>query len=117
MGQSPETREPTMKQSIRYCASAVFLLVTPAAFAQTAAPSNDPQTPAVTTPGEKNPKAPVPGQNSFTEDQVKERLTEEGYTNIVHLQLGEDGVWRADAARNGQPVKVLFDFQGNITTQ
>ncbi|HHV68468.1 PepSY domain-containing protein [Brucella intermedia] len=106
-----------MKQSIRYCASAVFLLVTPAAFAQTAAPSNDPQTPAVTTPGEKNPKAPVPGQNSFTEDQVKERLTEEGYTNIMHLQLGEDGVWRADAARNGQPVKVLFDFQGNITTQ
>ena len=69
-----------MKQSIRYCASAVFLLVTPAAFAQTAAPSS-------------------------------------GYTNIMHLQLGEDGVWRADAARNGQPVKVLFDFQGNITTQ
>ncbi|KAB2682914.1 MULTISPECIES: PepSY domain-containing protein [Brucella/Ochrobactrum group] len=105
-----------MKQSIRYLAGAVFLLVTPAAFAQTA-PSGEPQTPAVTTPGEKNPKAPVPGQNSFTEDQVKERLTEEGYTNIMHLQLGEDGVWRADAARNGQPVKVLFDFQGNITTQ
>jgi hypothetical protein len=105
-----------MKQSIRYLAGAVFLLVTPAAFAQTA-PSGEPQTPAVTTPGEKNPKAPVPGQNSFTEDQVKERLTEEGYTNIMHLQLGADGVGRADAARNGQPVKVLFDFQGNITTQ
>lgn len=105
-----------MKHSIRYVAGAVFLLVMPAAFAQTA-PSAEPQTPAVTTPGGKNPKAPVPGQNSFTEDQVKERLTEEGYTNIMRLQLGEDGVWRADAARNGQPVKVLFDFQGNITTQ
>ncbi len=35
----------------------------------------------------------------------------------MNLQLGEDGIWRAEAARDGQPVKVLLDFQGNITTQ
>lgn len=105
-----------MKRTIRYVASAVCVLFAPAAIAQTA-PSGEPQTPAISTPREKNPKAPVPGENSFTEAQVKERLTEEGFTNIMHLQLGEDGIWRADAARGGQPVKVLLDFQGNISTQ
>ncbi len=105
-----------MKRSIRNLAGAAFLLLAPAAFAQTT-PTEEPQTPAVTTPGEKNPKAPVPGQNSFTEDQAKERLTEEGFSNIMNLQLGEDGIWRAEAARDGQPVKVLLDFHGNITTQ
>lgn len=105
-----------MKRSIRNLAGTAFLLLTPAAFAQST-PSEEPQTPAVTTPGEKNPRAPVPGENSFTEDQAKERLTEEGFSNIMNLQLGEDGIWRAEAARDGQPVKVLLDFQGNITTQ
>jgi len=105
-----------MKRSIRYLAGTVFLLLTPPAIAQTT-PTEEPRTPAVTTPRRENPKAPVPGQNSFTEDQAKERLTENGFTSVMNLQLGEDGVWRADAARHGQPVKVLLDFQGNITTQ
>ena len=105
-----------MKSSLKYSAAAAFVLFATSALAQTA-PSDEPQTPAVTTPGETNPNAPVPGKNSFTEDQAKQRLTEAGYTNIMNLKLGEDGIWRADAAREGQPLKVQLDFQGNVTTQ
>lgn len=105
-----------MESSVRYPAAAAFVLIATTAFAQTA-PSDEPQTPAVTTPGETNPNAPVPGKNSFTEEQAKQRFTDAGYTNIMNLKLGEDGIWRAEAARDGQPFKVQLDFQGNVTTQ
>lgn len=105
-----------MKRFIQYLTGSVFLLLAAPAFSQP--PTEGSETPAPTAPDEKNnPKAPVPGQNSFTEEQAKERLAEEGFVNVMNLQLGEDGVWRADAARNGQPLKVLLDFQGNITTE
>ncbi|PWL16464.1 hypothetical protein DKP76_17510 [Falsochrobactrum shanghaiense] len=105
-----------MKRTIRYLASAVFVLFTSAAFAQTT-PSDDAQTPAISTSGENNPQAPVPGENSFTEDQARERITDAGFTDVTNLQLDDEGIWNADAAQNGQPVKVLLDFQGNVTTK
>ncbi|PWL16566.1 hypothetical protein DKP76_16450 [Falsochrobactrum shanghaiense] len=105
-----------MKRTIRYFASAAFMLLAPAALAQTA-PSDDAQTPAISTPGKNNPQAPVAGENSFTEDQARERIMDAGFTDITNLQLGEDGIWSADAAQNGQTVKVLLDFQGNVTTK
>jgi len=109
-----------MRRSIRTIASLCLVIFAPAAFAQTTpAPtqSGQPDTPAVTSPDEKNPKAPVPGENSFTEDQARERMTEAGFANPKNLQLGEDGIWRAEADQNGKPVKVMLDFQGNVTTE
>jgi hypothetical protein len=105
-----------MKRSIHYPAAAALVLFASAAFAQTS-PSEKPQTPAVTTPGETNPKAPVPGKNSFTEEQAKQRLTDEGYTEIMNLELSEDAIWLAEAMRDRQPFKVQLDYQGNITTR
>lgn len=92
-----------------------------AAHAQDAKPAEQPatttQTPAVTTPDSVNPAAPVPGSNSFTEDQAKERIVSEGYTDVTALKLGDDGIWQADAMKNAAKVKVNLDYQGNVTAK
>ncbi|PSH61932.1 hypothetical protein [Phyllobacterium sophorae] len=92
------------------------LSIVSAAYAQDATkPATDAQTPAVSTPDSKNPAAPVPGANSFTEGQAKERIEEKGYSEVADLTKGEDGIWTASAMKDGKPLKVQLDFQGNIT--
>ena len=71
--------------------------------------------PSVTTRDSTNPMAPVKGKNSFTESQAKDRIEKKGFTEITNLKLGEDGVWRASAQKNGVPISVALDYQGNIT--
>ena len=85
------------------------------AFAQTStAPATDGDTPAIATPDDKNATAPVEGANSFTEDQVKERLVEAGYTDVTGLKLDDKGVWRGTGTKDGKSVNLALDFQGNI---
>ncbi|MGU3400026.1 PepSY domain-containing protein [Brucellaceae bacterium D45D] len=74
-----------------------------------------PETPAVTTPDETNPDAPVAGENSFTEEQAKTRIEEAGYTNVINLKLGEDGIWQATARKGDEQTDVQLDYQGNVT--
>ncbi|MCG7505946.1 PepSY domain-containing protein [Mesorhizobium retamae] len=71
--------------------------------------------PSVTTPDSTNPMAPVKGKNSFTESQARDRIEQKGFADITNLKLGEDGVWRASAQKNGVPISVALDYQGNIT--
>ena len=85
------------------------------AIAQTTpVPSTDGNTPAVATPDTKNPTAPVAGANSFTEAQAKDRIEKAGYTDVTGLKLDEKGVWQAAATKDGKPVKVSLDYQGNV---
>lgn len=94
-----------------------FALLSSVALAQQTPPAaSDGNTPAVSTPESKNPTAPVAGQNSFTETQAKERLEAAGYTAVSGLMLDQNGVWRADATKDGAQVKVGLDYQGNIVT-
>jgi ABC-type transport system substrate-binding protein len=72
-------------------------------------------TPAINTPGTQNPGAPVPGENSFTEDQARERMEEAGYTDVTGLKLDDQGIWRATAMKDGKSVTVTLDYQGNVT--
>src|SRR5690606_9858617 len=96
--------------------AAAFLFAPVAAFAQDAPPAADPDTPAIATPSEQNPDAPVAGENSFTENQARERIQEAGFTDIAGLALDDNGIWRARASRDGAAVEVQLDYQGNITT-
>lgn len=80
-------------------------------------PSTTTDTPAVSTPNSKNPNAAIPGSNSFTEDQAKERLVNEGYTNITGLKLTDEGIWVAEAMKNNAKITVSLDYQGNITAK
>lgn len=78
-------------------------------------PATELETPAVATPDTANPSAPVPGENSFTEAQAKERIESKGYSEISGLTKGEDGIWNATAMKDGKPSTVKLDYQGNIT--
>jgi hypothetical protein len=78
-------------------------------------PATDTQTPAVATPDTKNPAAPVAGANSFTEGQAKDRIEAKGYSEVTALIKGEDGIWSGTAKKDGKPVSVKLDYQGNIT--
>lgn len=96
--------------------SVVALMMTSTlAFAQeTPPPATSGETPVIATPDEQNPAAPVAGENSFTEDQAKERIADAGYSDVTGLKLDENGVWRAKAMKDGKSVAVALDFQGNI---
>jgi hypothetical protein len=64
---------------------------------------------------ERQASAPAAGANSFTEDQARERIVAQGYTEPTALTQGQDGTWRGQALRDGQPVQITVDYQGNVT--
>ncbi|PWE53863.1 hypothetical protein DEM27_23370 [Metarhizobium album] len=100
-----------MKASI--IIAAALSLASSMAVAQTTN-SVDADTPAIATPESTNADAPVPGENSFTEDQARERITEAGYSNVEALALDAQGIWRGTAKKDAQTVAVALDYQGNI---
>jgi hypothetical protein len=85
-----------------------------ASVAQTAATTNDADTPAVATPTTKNPTAPVAGHNSFTEAQAKDRIEKAGYSGVTALKLDDMGIWQSTATKDGKSVTVALDYQGNV---
>ena len=61
--------------------------------------------------------APLPGANSFTENQVRQRLESGGFTAVAGLRKTEEGIWRGTATRNGATTPVAVDYRGNIFQQ
>jgi hypothetical protein len=61
--------------------------------------------------------APLPGANSFTENQVRERLESNGFTGVTALRKDDQGIWRGTAMRNGTSTPVAIDYRGNIFQQ
>jgi hypothetical protein len=108
----------------RLFATAVITVLTGAAvaggaFAQTAAPSANPNAsaPAVASPKTNNPGAPAAGANSFTEAQAKSRIEGAGYSNVSGLTKDKDGIWKGKASKGGTMVDVGLDYQGNVVTR
>lgn len=56
-----------------------------------------------------------PGANSFTEEQARARIEAAGYTEVGALTKSDDGIWKGPAKKNGMPVQVSVDYQGNVT--
>jgi hypothetical protein len=98
----------------KYMFFAAFLALTPAAALAQEGDTTGSISPPVVTPDGSNANAPVPGENSFTEQQVRERLAAAGYTGIGSLNLDSDGVWRTTAIKEDTLVSLGFDYQGNI---
>jgi hypothetical protein len=75
--------------------------------------------PAIATPGvdSQTQAAPVPGANSFTEAQARERLEAHGYASVTDLKLDDQQIWRGKAMKGGASVAVALDYQGNIVSQ
>ena len=84
--------------------------------AQEPAQSGPPNS-AVRTNDNNNSDMPVKGANSYTESEAKSRLEKQGFTNVGALQKDQDGVWRGTAYKDGKPVQVSVDYQGNVNAQ
>ena len=102
------------------CGATLACMMSVAAQAQTTAPTAPMPTapgPSTTVPsGRSAPDAgaPLPGANSFTENQAKARIEQLGYTNVTGLAKDSDGVWRGTAMKDGRTQSVAIDFRGNI---
>jgi len=79
-----------------------------------AEPATSSTTPAVTTTDTANPAAPVPGANSFTEDQAKDRIQDAGFSGVSKLTKDDNGIWRGQATKDGKTTTVALDYQGNV---
>jgi len=71
-------------------------------------------TPAVATKDTANPAAPVPGANSFTEDQAKTRIQDAGFSDVTALSKDDQGIWRGQATKDGKKTAIALDYQGNV---
>ena len=94
--------------------SSAFIIAPVIGYAQDATTT---ETPAIATPDAQNPQAPVEGENSFTEEQARERIEEAGFTNVTGLKLSESGVWEGSATKGADNITVQLDYQGNVTTK
>ena len=100
-----------MRKTITIAAALTF--VCGAAFAQTDS-QQGPNNAAVKGMHDNNSSAPVAGANSFTMSQAKSQIEAKGYTHVVHLKKGKDGVWRGMATKDGQSGAISVDYQGNV---
>ena len=76
--------------------------------------ADGPQNPAVRTTDGNTASAPVAGANSFTEGEAKSRIEARGFSNVSELKKDDQGIWRGKAQRDGRPVDVALDYQGNV---
>jgi hypothetical protein len=87
------------------------------ATAQTTSPSTAPadqparETPAAAT----NP--PLPGANSFTETQARDRIAAAGFQDVKDLKKDDQGVWRGVAKKGDTQVNVALDYRGNVVQE
>lgn len=81
-----------------------------------AAPLLPVASPVASSATTRQPK-PTSGANSFTDGQAHDRIQGEGYQDVRNLTLDPQGIWRGMAIKNGQPVHVWLDFQGDVGQQ
>jgi hypothetical protein len=98
-------------------AALLSAIVTGPVFAQTSPSSTSTTPPAIATSGVNNTlAAPVAGANSFTMAQAQKRIEERGYTQVTALAKDDKSIWRGQAMKDGKPVAVALDYQGNVTS-
>lgn len=104
--------------NFRFGVAALALAFTvSAAAAQTATPApGASDQPARSTSSEAtNP--PLPGANSFTETQARDRIAEAGFQDVKNLKKDDQGVWRGIAKKGESQVNVALDFRGNVVQE
>jgi putative membrane protein len=112
---SPSKKAPSMFRLLS--ATLALGLIAGTAFAQNAQTNTSKAPPAVSTSkgDSKTSAAPVPGANSFTEAEARSRIEARGYTNVTSLAKDHQSIWRGNATKDGKPVGVALDYQGNVT--
>lgn len=98
---------------MKYTTSALAALLLLAA-CNPSAETNNPAVATEESTAERVAEAPAVGANSFTEDQVRGHLVENGFTQPSGLTQQEDGTWRGQAMKGGVTSTVTVDYQGNV---
>ena len=85
---------------------------------QTAQTTNSPSPSAVQTNGavSRTSAAPVAGRNSYTEGQAARKIAAAGFSDVKALKKDSHGIWRGQATKDGNPVGVALDYQGNVVS-
>ena len=78
---------------------------------------NAPQNSAIKSPDDMRPDAPAAGHNSFTKSEAREHMEKAGYASVMDLAKDRDGLWQGHAMKDGKPVSVAMDFQGNVVSR
>lgn len=112
----PSTPPATTNQNSPSTATPGATTTTPGA--TTTSPKTTPSTPGTSSTGSASgtvgAAGPVPGANSFTEDQARERITGAGFQQVTGLKKDDQGIWRGKAMKGGKQVDVSLDFRGNV---
>jgi hypothetical protein len=82
-----------------------------------AASADAPHNAAIKSPNDGGPGPLAAGQNSFTEDQARDRIQKAGYSQLTDLTKSDDGLWQGHAMKHGHSVAVSMDFRGHITSR
>jgi putative membrane protein len=83
--------------------------------ATTAAPN--PSAVQTNNTASRTASAPVPGHNSFTMGEARRRIQASGFSQVSELKRDNQGIWRGQAQKDGHPVSVALDYQGNVVGQ
>ena len=63
-------------------------------------------------------RAAMPGAATLDEDQARQRIEAKGYQNVAGLVQDQRKIWRGQAsAKDGSPVSVILDLEGNIYSE
>jgi cell wall-associated NlpC family hydrolase len=76
-----------------------------------------------TTPNSRTSPAPSPALaatpqaavRAFTQDQAKSQIEAKGYSSVSELRKDAKGIWRGKAEKDGLPVNVTLDVNGDVT--
>jgi hypothetical protein len=105
-----------LKSAARAAVASIALVS--AAAAQTPPTASPPATdPPMATAPSTDANAPLPGANSFTENQAKERMEKAGFTQVSNLKKDDQGIWRATGMHGGKQTSVALDFRGNVVAK
>jgi hypothetical protein len=67
------------------------------------------------TPSQSSVTTPRATARAFTEDQAKSQIEAKGYSNVSGLRKDPKGIWRGKAEKDGSPVNVILEVNGNVT--
>ena len=73
-----------------------------------------PTKPQGSSPPAATETPPIPGANSFTEAQAKDRMEKAGFSQVTNLKKDDQGIWRGSAKQGDKQTSVALDFRGNV---
>lgn len=75
-----------------------------------------PEAPRNSALGNDNASTLTSGANSFTEDQARAAMEEQGFTDIGPLTQDAQGIWSATATKGSASTKVSVDYKGSVAS-